>query len=108
MLVELLTLIANALCHMLFVFQCYDAMLWQFYSLQGRSAWHSFAFNCHDNKDVSIVSMTSRPDSIGRNVTTVLLPACDTSVPLESVDITVYCHPPAKDLTTGSLLFSMI
>lgn len=69
---------------------------------QASSVWHCFTFDsCDNTSDMSIISMSSRPESLGRNVTTVILPGCDSPDSAKTVEIHLYCRPPNKELNRG-------
>ncbi|XP_076470000.1 uncharacterized protein LOC143300290 [Babylonia areolata] len=64
----------------------------------GTSVWHCFTFDsCDTGSDLSIISMASRPESLGRNVVTVILPGCDSPDLAKTMEITLYCRPPHKE-----------
>ncbi|KAL8616285.1 hypothetical protein ACOMHN_056228 [Nucella lapillus] len=66
----------------------------------GSSVWHCFTFDsCDTSSDLSIISMTSRPDSLGRNVVTVILPGCDSPGAAQTVELILFCRPPKKELS---------
>ena len=71
--------------------------------------WHCFTFDsCDNTSDMSIISMSSRPESLGRNVTTVILPGCDSPDSAKTVEIHLYCRPPNKELNRGEKLFGAL
>ncbi|XP_070188282.1 centrosomal protein of 192 kDa-like isoform X2 [Littorina saxatilis] len=63
------------------------------------SVWHCFTFDRSSNtSEVSMISMSSRPESLGRSVTTVMLPGCHSPDTAETVEIPVFCRPPNKEM----------
>lgn len=70
--------------------------------LKANSLWHCFTFdNSIHASDLSIISLSSRPESVGRNIQTVILPGCESESDAKVVEIRLYCQPPVKDLNRG-------
>jgi hypothetical protein len=69
--------------------------------------WHCFTFDQSANtSDVSIISMSSRPETLRGSVVTVTLPGCTSPEKAETVEVVLHCRPPSKERSRGEEFFT--
>ncbi|XP_025115958.1 centrosomal protein of 192 kDa-like [Pomacea canaliculata] len=62
------------------------------------SVWHCFTFdNSANSSDISIISLSTRPEALGRNIFTVQVPGCENEGVGQVIEIRLYCKPPTKE-----------
>lgn len=73
--------------------------------LQSDSVWHCFTFdNSANSSDISIISLSTRPEALGRNIFTVHVPGCENEGVGQVIEIRLYCKPPTKEKNRGKCI----